>query len=97
MPREKAIWAAEIASGNGVASLPLLAAAALAWPPLGWWLGAAWLAAFAVLALLLGNKLVFAARDGGPAFAAGMFGYRVLEMVAAAVGIVRGLYTRRGA
>jgi GT2 family glycosyltransferase len=94
--REKALWAAEIGAGSAaVGILPLLALAlACGATALGAALGAAWLLCVTLFFLCVRDKIIFALRDKGLAFAAKAFFCRMLEMPPVAVGIVWGTLSR---
>jgi GT2 family glycosyltransferase len=100
--REQALWAMEIGGGSAaLAVAPLLAIAALASTstPSGEavfvTLGALWLLCVTMFFASVRDKIVFAFRDKGLAFAAKAFLYRMLEMPGVALGIAWGILTRR--
>lgn len=93
--RERMLWAFEVAAGNVVAAGPAALVIWLAGARGGPALALLWVVAAIAFAGVLSDKLRFALRDRGPLFAGRLYGYRVLEMVAAAVGCARVLLSRR--
>jgi hypothetical protein len=93
--REKAVWAAEIGAGSAVVlGLPLLSAALAAGGLTAKAAAAAWLLCLIVFFLCVRDKIIFALRDKGLAFAARAFACRMLEMPPVALGIVWGTLSR---
>ena len=94
-------WGIEVLSGAAVVLLPPVAMVAglylMAFDgmdmtrELGVLFLVAWVCSLAVFGIYLGKKLVFAIRERGLMFSAGLFVFRAIEMVAASVGMLLGL------